>query len=285
MPVRETHIAPPLASPVRLTDYLGGVFDAIPTRKGMKKAVDKGLVRVNSEIGSSGMWIRGGEVIELLEESSTRHAIFEHKLEVLYEDDHIAAINKPAGVETSGNKFKTIQNALPHNLEPTPLADALHRITPVHRLDFPTTGVMLVAKTHSALVTLSQAFEQGVVQKVYLAVAVGTMPNEGSIDQLIDGKASLTRFEVLSRIPSDKYHSLNLVEARPTTGRRHQIRRHLQSIGHPVLGDREYWPTHLPPASKGLYLHARSLNFRHPDTQSQIDLEAPLPTKFKRLFP
>jgi len=206
-------------------------------------------------------------------------------LEVLYEDQTLAIVYKPAGIVVSGNQFRTLENALPYNLQMSAHADALLVPEPIHRLDYPTSGVLLVGKTHQAVIALNQLFERKDIQKVYHAVTIGQMPSTGSLNEPIDDKPSYTTYQVLQSVPSPKYNCLNLVELRPQTGRKHQLRIHLANLGNPIFGDKDYGQEGLILQGKGLYLHASSLTFQHPFTKETISVHKDLPKKFRKLFP
>lgn len=213
---------------------------------------------------------------------TTKKLIF--PLQVLFEDDHLAVIHKPAGIIVSGNKWKTIARALPDNLRPSQQPDACAP-QPAHRLDFPTTGALLIGKTTSCIRTLNQMFEAKEIHKTYLAIAIGKMKPEGNIHTPIDDKPSETDYRVIQSSHSERFGALNLVKLYPRTGRRHQLRQHLASIGHPILGDKEYGIESLILNGKGLYLHAHRLEFVHPFTKEQLNIEDELPKKFKKIFP
>lgn len=206
------------------------------------------------------------------------------QLKVLFQDDHLAVIHKPAGVLVSGNRFKTIANALPQNIQSSKLIDAT-RPQPVHRLDYATTGVLLVGKTSSSIRALNKLFENKQIDKEYYAIAIGEMNDQGTIVSEIDGKQSQSNYELRGSVGSKRFSKLNLVEVKPETGRRHQIRKHLSSIGNPILGDKEYGIEGLVLNGKGLYLHAYSLKFVHPFTDKEMLIKSDLPQRFKKIFP
>ena len=206
------------------------------------------------------------------------------QLDVLFEDDHLAVIHKPAGILVSGNRFKTIANALAQNIKRSSLTDATIP-QPVHRLDYATTGILLVGKTSSSIRALNKMFENKEVQKTYYAVSIGEMNDRGEITSEIDGKRSQSNYTLKASVPSKKFGKLNLVQLNPQTGRRHQLRIHLSSIGNPILGDKQYGIENLILNGKGLYLHAYSLEFIHPFTTKKIYLKDELPQRFKKLFP
>ncbi len=282
---RESHIVLQQTEPVRLSDYVAGRFVSIPSKKGMKKAILKGLVYVNGELGTTARYLYGGELIELFESDDDQNRpVLEWPLEVIYEDDYLAVIVKLGGIEVSGNRFRTIENALPFNLKKSPLPDALSWPQPIHRLDYPTRGLLLIGKTASAVTALNQLFEHQKVKKVYHAVTIGEMDESGEIDVPIDGKHAFSRYEVLNIQPSPRFGVLNLVRLFPSTGRRHQLRIHLAGMGNPILGDQDYEVKGKILKGNGLYLHASSLSFEHPFKEELLSFEEELPKKFKRIF-
>ena len=282
MTILETHITPTQKIPIRLQEYAVGIFHTITTRSAVKKAIKKELILVNGQIANTATWIQGGEEITLLEELP-KHKAFHLDLEVLFEDEYLAVINKPAGVAVSGNSFATIDNALSSNLKPSNQEDAV-RPRPLHRLDYPTSGLLLIGKTSNSIRHLSELFEQKRIQKTYHAITIGKMLKEGAIDFPVDGKASLSHYKVLESQPSERFELLNLVELSPKTGRRHQLRKHLSELGNPILGDKDYGQEGLLLKGKGLYLHASRLEFVHPFTSKAMDIRCELPKKFLKIF-
>ena len=231
------------------------------------------------------MLIKGGETIRLNTAGlASNHKPYPLALQVHWEDEHLAVVEKPAGILVSGNTHRTIVNALPENLKPSSEPDVTAP-QPVHRLDFATTGLLLVAKTRSSLRVLSQQFQEKQVQKTYNAIAIGSMEPSGTIDYPIDDKPAQTDFKVVKTVASPRFGSLNLVRLTPWTGRRHQIRKHLAEAGNPILGDKDYGKEGLILQGKGLYLHAYSLSFTHPKTREVISLKSELPKRFWKIFP
>lgn len=283
----ESHIASEQENPARLSNYAIGIFSTITSRQGIKKAIKKGLVKVNGEIAQTATFIHGGEEIELYEAPQAEpHSILELALEVIWEDDYLAIINKPAGIVVSGNKLRSVERALPYNLKKSSQLDGLNKPEPIHRLDYPTSGVLLIGKTRSAVIALNKLFEHKKIEKTYHAVTIGKMGTvSGMIDLPIEGKASRSRYEVLESQDSPKYVAVNLVKLFPETGRRHQLRIHLASLGNPIFGDKEHGIEGLILQGKGLYLHASSLVFQHPVTQESVQVQKALPKKFRKLFP
>lgn len=270
---------------MRLQEYGVGLFLEFPTKSALKKALKKQLITVNGNVASTATMITGGETIRLSlppETAPSKKLIF--PLEVLFEDDHLALVHKPAGIVVSGNSFKTVANALPQNIKPSKLPDATSP-QPVHRLDLETTGILLTGKTRSAIRVLNRLFEDKQVEKIYYAVCIAEMPSFGTISSPVDGKNSLTKYSVLETVSSERFGCLNLVELRPKTGRRHQLRKHLSGIGNPILGDKEYGLENLILKGKGLYLHAGSLKFEHPFKGKTLHIKTGIPKKFKKILP
>ncbi|MFW2375203.1 MAG: RluA family pseudouridine synthase, partial [Cellulophaga baltica] len=140
-------------------------------------------------------------------------------------------------------------------------------------------------KTSSSIRALNKMFEDKKVAKTYYAVTIGTMNAEGEISTTIDEKPSCSTYSVIASAPSERFGTINLVQLDPKTGRRHQLRKHLASIGNPILGDKDYGTASLILKGKGMYLHAYSLQFLHPFTKKEIILTAAFPERFRKLFP
>lgn len=240
---------------------------------------------MDGKIATTALFIKGNEVIEyLVPDQSAQHKSIDLKLEIVYEDQHLAVINKPAGISVSGNKYYTIDNALSDHVSKSNLPDAV-RPRPVHRLDSPTTGVLLIGKTASSIRSLNKLFESKKIEKKYLAVTYGTIPPSGEINTPIDGKESCSNFNTKHSVYSERFQQLNLVELSPQTGRKHQLRIHLSRLGSPILGDKEYGIKDLILKGKGLYLHAYSIHFIHPFTREELTIKIDPPSKFFKLFP
>jgi 23S rRNA pseudouridine1911/1915/1917 synthase len=229
-------------------------------------------------------------------------------LSILYEDEHLLAVNKPAGLvihPAAGNPDGTLVNALLHHCNDLSGIGGVERPGIVHRLDKDTTGVLLVAKSNSAHQRLSRAFRWREVRKTYLGVCYGTPePAEGVVDAPIgrhardrqrmavrdDGRASRTLYTVREALAGTALVSFELV-----TGRTHQIRVHMSHIGHALVGDPVYsgrqWRS-LPDAEAQLAcrtfprqaLHAWKVCITHPISGEQLDVEAPIPEDLAALI-
>lgn len=207
---------------------------------------------------------------------------------VLLEDDVLAVVLKPAGVPTHGRQRRSLRGALPFCLEPSSAADALDAPQPVHRLDQQTSGLVVVGKTLGAVRAMSAAFAERRVSKTYDALVVGEELDgeEGVVDLALDGRPSRTRWRVVSRAPSLRLGTVTHVRAFPETGRKHQIRRHLASLGAPVIGDPLYSrddATRL--RGQGMFLFAAELVLPHPTRAGEeVHAAAPPPEKFAKLM-
>jgi 23S rRNA pseudouridine1911/1915/1917 synthase len=268
------------------------------TRSQVQQLIAQGLVRVGERPVKAGMILRAGELV-VVERPTRREPPVEPEdiaLEVLYEDECLLAIAKPPGLvvhPAPGHWSGTLVNALLHRWRaPAPEFDP-SRLGLVHRLDKETSGVLLIAKDEATLAELGRQFRRREIQKSYLAIVWGAVrPIAGVIDRPIGrhpihrrrmairshGRKSTTRWEVLERLSGT-----TLMRVRPETGRTHQIRVHLASIGHPVVADSVYSRRRKGEPAGGLErqaLHAESITFRHPSTGASTTLSAPLPEDF-----
>ncbi len=284
MRVLEFHIVPAGVEGIRLQDYAPKIFNSISSYQGMKKAIKRKKVYVDGEPAPTGLWVKEGQRIELYDLELSPAKVFEMDLEVIYEDEHIAVINKPSGVSVSGNLFRTIQNMLPHNLKDSSYQDALPVFRPVHRLDNPTSGLLLIAKTSQAIGALGAQFENRIIKKRYAAVVIGDLPEKGRIDKEVDGKEAISTYQVIKRVPSIRNKYLCLVHLFPETGRTHQLRIHMAELGTPILGDKLYGTEGEILQKKGLFLCAAGLYFEHPFTNEKMDLFIDPPYKFGRFM-
>lgn len=210
-------------------------------------------------------------------------------LEILYQDEHIAVVVKPAGMVTHpapGNEEGTLVNALLYHLTSLSGIGGEKRPGIVHRLDKDTSGVMLIAKDDASHAFLASELADRHMEKHYHAMVLGHMKeSSGTIEAPIarskqdrkkmaidpEGRYALTEWTVLKEYPDRSLLDVHIV-----TGRTHQIRVHMRSIGHPVLGDPIYGTKNMPKAAR-LMLHAYSLSFTHPTTGERMTFTAPCP--------
>ncbi len=284
MIILESHRAENLESSERLSDYLIGKFISIPTRKGIKKAIEKGQVLLNGQPGKTGDWVQKGDYIELKDIQTQAPKAYKLDLEILFEDEYMAIINKPAGIPVSGNQYRTIQNAVIGVLKESTEPDKLAWPKPVHRLDAATSGLLIIAKTYGALNRLGDLFARKEIRKTYNAIVVGKLEGQNKIKNPINGQEALTLFRALKSVPSLRNGHLTLVELNPITGRTHQLRIHLAEIGHPIFGDQLYGKDGEVFKGKGLFLSSVKLELEHPITGEKLKLEIPMPHKFKSLL-
>ncbi|MGD7652714.1 MAG: RluA family pseudouridine synthase [Verrucomicrobiales bacterium] len=282
--VRQTHTVPDGVSDVRFSDYAREIFkESITSRKGVKKAIKRGEFLVNGIPAATGTWVRPGQTIDLLSGGERIGKEFHLKLERLYEDDHLAVIHKPAGFPVSGNRFKTIQNALAPNLTRSRQDDRLPCPRPVHRLDSQTSGLLVVAKTHRAQVRLGNLFSEKRVRKTYRAIVIGKLAWAGTITTELEGKPAVTRYQSVSHSPSLHNRWLTRVDLFPETGRTHQLRVHLSGLGHPILGDKLYGSEGFILRGRGLFLCAVELQFPHPISNNPLHIKIAEPAKFDQM--
>lgn len=284
MHIIEQHIVPYPTEKQRLSDYCWGLFTALPSRKGVKKAIKAGRVLLDGKPGQTGDWVLPGQTIQILADHRANAKVYERELPVCFENDDFAIINKPAGVPVSGNQFKTIANMLAFNLQKSPKIDALANPYPLHRLDAATSGLLLIAKTAGAQLKLGGLFAKRQIEKTYQAIVCGQTPDQGTINSTVDDKPALSHYRLLQAEPSIKNETLSWLELRPETGRTHQLRIHLASIGHPIMGDQLYGETGKIYRGKGLFLCATGLSFEDPWSKEKFQLEIPAPAKFKKLM-
>jgi len=278
--ILHSFFVPLLSERMRIFDYvyvhLSGVF---PSKNGVKKAFKNELILLNGKIALSGEWLSEGDKVEVKAQDFSAFKMFPLKLEVLFEDEFMSVIHKPAGFPVSGNYYKTIQNALPYNLSVSKEEDALILPRPVHRLDKLTSGLLLVAKTRSAQINLGQQFETQQISKTYVALVKGKLEGEGVLDLSIDQQKAKTFYKSVRVEQSLSYTYVSMVELKPKTGRTHQLRIHMAEIGHPIVGDTVH-DFEKVLKGKGLFLTACKVSFIHPVSLLNQTFEISLPSKF-----
>lgn len=280
MRVVETHIVPPGVEEIRVDHYTRRVFDLFPSLKSIRKAIKRGEIRINGKTCMPNATIQPGQLIELADPELPPPKPFRIQLRVLYDDSWLAIVEKPPGIPVRGNKFRTVENALQCNLEPNEKNDALRWPNPVHRLDTPTGGLLIAAKTSRAQVALGWQLQNREVRKRYRAIVIGRLEGSGSICEPVDGREALTDYRAIRHVPSLKSDWLTLLDLWPRTGRSHQIRRHLSELGFPILGDTLYGIEGKILRSKGLFLWAVEVAFRHPIQQWLLTVRIAEPRKF-----
>ena len=277
------------------------------SRSRIQRWIEDGRVLVDGRRERSSHLVRVGEAIDVEPaEAPPLHATPEAiPLTVLYEDDDVVAIDKPAGMVVhagAGVHTGTLVNALLHRFGALSGVGGELRPGIVHRLDRFTSGVLLVAKNDAAHQRLAAQFSGRLVEKIYLALVHGKVKQEtGRIDRpiardpvrrvrmtarLADGRAAWSEYRVLRRFDprGARASGFTLLEVRIGTGRTHQIRVHLSSLGHPVAGDTLYGAPEKvegqPPLGR-YFLHAHRIRFQLPSTGAEISVISPLPAELE----
>jgi len=294
-----TRRVPETLAGLRLDKALARMFPE-HSRSRLQKWLRDGRVRLDSRAARPKQKIWGGERIELHPQADPTETAFRAEpiaLEIVYEDEELLVINKPAGLVVhpgTGNWQGTLLNALLHH---APQLAAIPRAGIVHRLDKDTSGLLVVAKTLRAQTELVRQIQARTVKRDYLAVVHGVVRLDGEIAAPVGrdprsrtrmavvgtGRPALTRYKVAKR-----FADTTLLECSLATGRTHQIRVHMQSLGHPLVGDPVYGGKHRGgPKTIGLRrqaLHAARLEFSHPISGARRRFTAPPPEDLQALL-
>jgi 23S rRNA pseudouridine1911/1915/1917 synthase len=304
----------------RLDQFLAARFDTV-SRARVQEMIAEGMVLVNDSPAKSSLKLRGGERISLLGEAKRAplKAIPEEiPLDIVYEDDDLAVINKPAGMMVhagagatdDARNRGTLVNALLHHLKSLSGVGGELRPGIVHRLDKETSGLIVVAKNDDAHRKLSAQFAAREVKKKYVALVHGWVKKDsGTLAQSIGrhlvrrmrmatriegGRTAVTHYRVVRRLDT-KFGKFTLLDVKIDTGRTHQIRVHVAAMGHPVVGDTMYGA---PAQARGKsavivlkrnvlkrnFLHAAELEFRHPRTGETLALKSELPEELREFL-
>jgi len=270
------------------------------SRNKIISGIKSGEVLINSKSFKPKEKVLGGEIIDMniSPEASTEWLAQDIKLDIVFEDNEILVINKPSGLVThpgAGNRLGTIANGI---LFARPELNQLDRAGIVHRLDKDTSGLMVVAKTEAAKLSLIKQLESHSVSREYSAIVYGSMVTGGVVDEPIGrdsvnrqkqavtkgGKTAITHYRVI-----EKFKNFTLIKAILETGRTHQIRVHMSHIGHPLLGDFTYGgKIKFPKGAKEELkvaikefsrqaLHAKKLSIIHPVDHKELSWKSKLP--------
>lgn len=301
-------------TPTRLDRYLSDK-ETMLTRSRIQRLIKNGMITVDGSKAKPSDKLRGGEVITVvIPEPSVSHLLPEPiPLDVVYEDNHLIVVNKPAGMVVhpgAGISSGTLVNALLAHCRDLSGIGGVLRPGIVHRLDKGTSGLIIAAKDDRTHLLLSQALQERKIKRIYEAVVWGKPARQGEVETLIgrspihrkkmivrrqNGRLAITSFKVIESFEVASLLSLSL-----RTGRTHQIRVHMAHIGHPIFGDPDYggrrrkygdlkesamrYARECLSLIERQALHARKLVFIHPVTGSTIELEAPLPDDMKNLL-
>ena len=283
----------------RLDTYIAKIDENI-TRTSAQRLIEEENILVNGKKQKVSYKIQNNDkiTIEIPDPKQIELKAQNIPLDVIYEDSDIIVINKPKGMvvhPANGNPDGTLVNAILSRCKDS-LSGIGGEIRPgiVHRLDKDTTGLLIVAKNDKSHVKMSEQIKNHEVKKTYIALVRGVLKeNEATINMPIgrsntdrkkmavvkNGKNAITHIKVIKR-----YNKYTLLEINIETGRTHQIRVHLSHIGFPVVGDYTYSNGKNEFGIIGQCLHAKALDFKHPITQKEIHLEAPLPEYFRDIL-
>ncbi len=264
--------------------YAAKAFPILGSKSAANKAISSNRLLINGEPAKISDWAKNGDKITLKGSGVKKIKKIEFHLDIVFEDDFIIAINKPGGIAVNGNRNKTVENALADKNYNNKNSDVLPHPVACHRIDVPTNGIVLLAKTKKALVGLNNLFQNNQVKKEYIAVVHGKTEEKGRISFPIKGKKAITEFETLQSTPSKMFDHFSLVKLMPITGRTHQLRIHMQQEGHLIVGDKMYAGRQKTILGKGMMLCAQKVSFEHPISKKTIDLQILYPEKFKRVM-
>lgn len=285
---------------IRIDRYLSDCCEDL-SRSYLQKLLKEGAVLVNGKAVKSNYKVSGGDFIQMdIPEASEPDIVPEKMdLDILYEDEDIILINKPKGMvvhPAAGHYTGTLVNGLmDHCRGQLSGINGVMRPGIVHRIDMDTTGVLIVCKNDIAHNDIAQQLKTHSITRKYYAIAHGVIKeDQGTVHAPIgrhptdrkkmsinerNGKDAVTHYRVLRRFSRFTY-----IECTLETGRTHQIRVHMASIGHPLLGDQVYGPAKCPFSLQGQTLHAGVLGIRHPRTGEYMEFQAPLPPYFEELL-
>lgn len=285
---------------MRIDKYLSEECETL-SRSFLQKMLKDGLVSINGKTAKASGKVVPGDIISFEVPDMSEPDILPENipLDILYEDSDVIVVNKPKGMVVHPDQTYhsgTLVNALLYHCKDLSGINGVKRPGIVHRIDRDTTGSVIACKNDEAHQKIAEQLKEHSICRVYVAIVHGVLKeNEGTIHTLIGrspkdrkkmavvthgGKDAITHYKVIKRFREYTY-----VECRLETGRTHQIRVHMASIHHPLVGDEVY--SHLkPPAGnlQGQTLHAKTLGFLQPTTGEYIETEAPLPEYFQNLL-
>ncbi len=286
----------------RLDKYLSIIYPDV-SRSFFQKLIKDNNIKVNDGVQKANYRIKMDDIVEVTIPDAVETAIVPEDipLDILYEDDDVLIVNKPKNMvvhPSAGHYTGTLVNAIMYHCKDS-LSGINGEIRPgiVHRIDMNTTGSLIVCKNDDSHVNIAQQIKEHSVNRIYEGIVCGIVKEpEGVIDAPIgrnpndrkkmavnekNGKNAVTHYKVIAYL-GDKY---TYMQFKLETGRTHQIRVHMASIGHPLLGDELYGPAKCPVKNlKGQTLHAKTIGFIHPSTNEYVEYEAPLPDYFINLL-
>ncbi len=270
------------------------------SRSRIKKLADEGLLFINGISVKANKKCKKGDVVSLeVPENETLDLTPQNiPIDIVYQDDDLAVINKPQGLTVhAGNGTAgevTLVNALLYHLDKLSGINGVIRPGIVHRIDKNTSGLLVVAKNDKSHVSLAKQIEEKSCKRIYVALLEGNLKTDsGTINTFIGrdennrtkmavtegGKIAITKYKVLKR-----YDGYTLCEFSLKTGRTHQIRVHAKYLGNPVVGDKEYGIKKQKFNLEGQLLHAKKLAFNHPSSGERMTFEVPIPDYFEKIL-
>lgn len=271
------------------------VADLTELSRGLaNEQIKNGQILVNGLAKKAKYAVKEGDVIsyEVPEPEVVEYVAEDLPLEIVYQDEDVAVVNKPQGMvvhPSAGHTSGTLVNALMYHIKDLSGINGVLRPGIVHRIDKDTSGLLMIAKNDQAHLALADELKDKKSLRKYWAIVHGNLPNDRGVIEapigrsekdrkkqavIAKGKPALTRFQVLER-----FGDYTLVELQLETGRTHQIRVHMAYIGHPVAGDEVYGPRKTL-KGHGQFLHARTLGFTHPRTGEVLEFTAEAPAIF-----
>ena len=299
----------------RLDKYLHGRYPRI-SRTTIQRYIKEGLVTINEQTTKASYEPAAGDLVEIVLPPPPPSEVVPEDipLEIIYEDDWLLAINKSAGIichPARATQSGTVANAVAFHAETLSHGDDPFRPGIMHRLDKNTTGIMLIAKCDEAHWRISLQFERRTIRKEYFAICEGDVALDGDIinkplaphpkttQRMILPSADPPRQAMFKEAITEyrvnkRYRGYTAVDLFPKTGRTHQLRVHMSSIGHPIMGDKMYGGKPVSefdlvgsgdpePLIEHQALHARRIRFVHPRREKPLDLQAPLPANIQRI--
>ena len=284
----------------RLDKYLSLIFPE-QSRSFFQKLIKDGQIRVNEKTEKANYRLKTQDLIEVSIPEAVETPILPENipLDILYEDDDLLIVNKPKGMvvhPSAGHYTGTLVNAIMYHCKDS-LSGINGEIRPgiVHRIDMDTTGSLIVCKNDESHVFVAEQIKEHSVVRKYRGIVCGHVKEEeGTIHAPIgrhpierkkmainekNGKDAITHYRVLEHFANYTYMEFQL-----ETGRTHQIRVHMASIGHPLLGDTLYSSGKSPYKLQGQTLHAMTIGFIHPRTKEYLEISAPLPEYFEKIL-
>lgn len=284
----------------RLDKYLALIYEE-QSRSFFQKLIKENLVLVNGTVQKANYRVCAEDTVSVTIPKAQEIEILPEDipLDILYEDEDVLVVNKPKGMvvhPSAGHYSKTLVNAVMYHCRDS-LSGINGTIRPgiVHRIDMDTTGALIVCKNDNAHIKIAEQIKEHSVTRRYRGIVNGVVKqDQGRIEGAIgrhpverkkmainekNGKPAVTHYRVLERFRSHTYMEFEL-----ETGRTHQIRVHMASIGHPLLGDSLYGSGKNPYHLQGQTLHAMVIGFIHPSSGEYVEVEAPLPAYFQKLL-